>query len=43
MGEVAPEMSGLDVELLLEELTLEEKVALTAGMDSFNTLLVIEY
>lgn len=31
MGEAPSEMTGLDVEALLEELTLEEKVALTAG------------
>jgi hypothetical protein len=39
MGEVSNEMTTLDVETLLEELTLDEKVALTAGMNELCPIL----
>lgn len=31
MGEIEQQIAGLDVEVLITQLTLEEKIALTAG------------
>ncbi|KAH6711685.1 beta-glucosidase precursor [Leptodontidium sp. MPI-SDFR-AT-0119] len=37
MGEIEQQIAGLDVEVLITQLTLEEKVALTAGKDFWHT------
>ncbi|KAL5315013.1 hypothetical protein ACEPPN_017664 [Leptodophora sp. 'Broadleaf-Isolate-01'] len=37
MGEIEQQIAGLDVEVLITQLTLEEKIALTAGKDFWHT------